>query len=212
MFNTDFYRTVILADGNFPKHVLPVSALNSAEKIICCDGAADGLITTGREPDAIIGDMDSISPATRSVYKDRLVEINEQDTNDLEKALNWCLQKGISDVTILGATGKREDHTLGNIFLLDKFTPQLNLTMLTDAGRFICFSGQLEIGSFPGQAVSIFSTDPQVKITSTNLKYELNELHLTSLNSAILNECTSTSFSLRTVGGKVLVFTQYKGI
>ena len=47
-----------------------------------------------------------------------IVHVTEQETNDLNKAFRYCLANGWTDIVILGATGKREDHTLGNIGLL----------------------------------------------------------------------------------------------
>ena len=52
---------VILANGNFPTHPVPLQTLQGAKTIICCDGAAESLINSGRTPDIIIGDLDSLS-------------------------------------------------------------------------------------------------------------------------------------------------------
>ena len=54
---------VILADGSFPVHRIPISYLREAEHIICCDGSAERLLVTGLEPEAIVGDLDSLDPA-----------------------------------------------------------------------------------------------------------------------------------------------------
>ena len=55
-FKTPF---ILLANGEFPTHPVPLRFLNSAETIICTDGSADKLLAHGRTPDVIIGDMDS---------------------------------------------------------------------------------------------------------------------------------------------------------
>ncbi len=52
--------TVIVADGTFPQHEIPLGYLRNAKRIICCDGSARNLILAGMQPDAIVGDMDSL--------------------------------------------------------------------------------------------------------------------------------------------------------
>ena len=48
---------VILANGNYPTHPIPVKKLHKAGCIICCDGAAGQLTDKGLEPSIIIGDL-----------------------------------------------------------------------------------------------------------------------------------------------------------
>ena len=109
---------VILADGEYPVHEYPLRLLRETPYIVCCDGAANTFISHGYIPNMIIGDGDSLSVENRMLYKDRLLYVADQETNDLTKAIRFLLGKNFRNVVILGATGKREDHTLGNISLL----------------------------------------------------------------------------------------------
>ena len=65
-------QTIILADGTFPEHEIPLGYLRNAEKIICCDGSADHLVRAGFIPYAIVGDLDSVSKSVSDKYSDRL--------------------------------------------------------------------------------------------------------------------------------------------
>jgi thiamine pyrophosphokinase len=69
--------------------------------------------STGMQPDAIVGDMDSLSDELANRFADRIYLDENQDTNDLTKAVMWCSDMGYKDIVIVGGTGKREDHTLG---------------------------------------------------------------------------------------------------
>ena len=109
---------VILANGDFPKHPTPLRILKEATTIICCDGAVNNLVDHGLKPTHIIGDMDSISLELKNKYEDMLIHIADQNENDLRKALNWLGENGAKKAIILGATGKRDDHSLANIFTL----------------------------------------------------------------------------------------------
>ena len=111
---------VILANGQPPVHPTPLALLSNADLLICCDGACLTAQRLGRGPHFIVGDGDSIPPAERAAWADRFILIGEQDTNDLDKAFRFALsrQPVPFHLALLGTTGLREDHTLGNIFRL----------------------------------------------------------------------------------------------
>lgn len=202
-------KTVILANGTFPSHPVPLARLHEADMIICCDGAAEKLLAHGLEPAVIIGDLDSVPPAVKMKYKSILVQDSDQETNDLTKAVNWCITAGIREVAILGATGIREDHTLGNISLLADYSSRIDAVMLTDTGFFRVYDHSVTMTSHPGQQVSLFSIDPALKVTSSGLKYPLNNLSLCSWWRGTLNEAEGLFFSLQFENGQVIVFTEY---
>ena len=201
--------TVILAKGTYPTHNVPLRHLLEAELIVCCDGAAKKLVAHGLEPGIIIGDLDSVSPALKKKYAKVLVQDSDQETNDLTKAVNWCIRAGIKEVTILGATGIREDHTLGNISLLADYNRSIKATILTDTGSFMVYDHSVTVSSRAGQQVSLFSIDPTLKVTSTGLRYPLNNLTLHSWWRGTLNEAAGDKFSLDFEGGQVIVFIQF---
>lgn len=198
--------TVIIADGNFPTHEVPLSYLREAGMIVCCDGSAQGLLDFGMNPDAIVGDMDSLSRELAERFSDRIHEDKEQETNDLTKAVQWCHGSGYNDITILGATGKREDHTIGNISLLAEYSEYVNVKMITDTGIFLPLRVGGRIETVPGQQVSIFSIDPETKITVSGLRYPLIGRKLRNWWMATLNEAIGNNIELLFEGGPLLVF------
>jgi thiamine pyrophosphokinase len=198
--------TVMLANGAFPTHAVPLAVLRAAKRIVCCDGAAEKLLAAGFTPTAIVGDLDSLPDTLRQRFADRLVREPGQNDNDLSKAFRFCLQKGWGKIVILGATGLREDHTLGNLALLADFATQADVKMLTDAGVFFALHQTATFATFPGQPVSVFSFDPQTAITSDGLQYHLVNLKLTRWWQATLNAATGDSATLTFSGGPLLVF------
>ncbi|MDQ1296366.1 MAG: thiamine pyrophosphokinae [Bacteroidota bacterium] len=202
-------RTVIIADGTYPSHDIPLGYLWNADLRVCCDGSAESLDNAGFVPDAIVGDLDSLSDELKDRFADRLFIDNEQETNDLTKAVKWCRESGYNDIVILGATGKREDHTLGNISLLAEYATNINVKMVTDSGIFLPFLRSCKVESFPGQQVSLFSIDPETEITSSGLLYPLTGRKLRNWWEATLNEATGDHFELRFEGGRLLVFLKF---
>nr|WP_321354447.1 thiamine diphosphokinase [uncultured Draconibacterium sp.] len=202
-------KVVILCDGSFPKHHIPLSVLRNAEQIICCDGAADKLIKYGMEPTFIVGDIDSVSEKTKADFADRIVLNTDQETNDQTKAVEFVLNRGAKNAIILGATGKREDHTIGNISLLLDYAEKLEVLSISNSGIFRPILQSQTLPSFEGQQVSIFSLGIPAEITSKNLKYPLTKTILSSWWMGTLNECLNESFSLEFEKGKLIVFQKF---
>ncbi|GHT01865.1 thiamine pyrophosphokinase [Bacteroidia bacterium] len=191
------FRTVVLANGAFPEHPVPLALLHDADRVICCDGATEHLLKFGRIPDFIVGDLDSISDDLKARFATILVPVSEQETNDLTKAVHFCLAHGWSEITILGATGKREDHTLGNLSLLADYAQKSSVQLLTDYG---VFAPQLQrkatYESHVGQQISLFSLNPSTFFTTTNLAYPLENRALTSWWQGTLNEAEADFFTV----------------
>ena len=189
---------VILAAGDFPRAAAPLKALRDADLRLCCDSAAAGLVAVGLEPDRIVGDMDSLAPELRERYAGIITRIAEQDDNDLTKAFRLALTLRPAHITILGATGRREDHTLGNISLLLDYARQAPcpVEIRTDYGRFTAIYDTATRPAVPGRQVSIFAFDHSLKITSAGLKYPTDAVVFDSLWKATLNEALSDSFTL----------------
>jgi len=201
---------VILAKGDFPKHPTPLGILDEVDTIICCDGAVNNLVKYGLIPTYIIGDMDSITTEFKIKYEDQLIHIPDQNENDLRKAVRWAEKNGAKKSTILGATGKRDDHSLANIFTLLEFPSQMQMTINTNFGKFSIVKNKHKFDSFSGEQVSIFSTDNSIEITSKYLKYSFINKKLNNLYSGSLNESINEYFSMSISHGQILVYQLYK--
>ncbi len=203
-------HAVILANGSFPTQDYPLQLLKSATYIICCDGAVNKLEQAGLTPYAIVGDLDSMDTVLKEKYFDRFYHFAEQDTNDLTKTVNWCLAEGFTELTIIGATGERDDHTIGNIFLLLRYAAKIKVKMITDYGTFIPLLKSSTINSQKRQQISIFSPYADTVISTTNLKYPLNEQTLPELWNGTLNEALDNSFRIDFKGKGLIIFLEHK--
>jgi len=209
-------QIAILAAGDFPTHPVPLAALREADFVVCCDSAYLDFYSfnqTHSIPFIVVGDGDSLPKGKQSEMGDKFVHIAEQDYNDLTKSARWAVSHfGVenSKYTILGATGKREDHTLGNISLLSTYIdmfPGIDIEMLTDQGIFTVAKDKRSYSSFPRQQVSLFSMTPDVGITTDGLKWPIKEKCLSTLWEGTLNEALADRFSV--AGGKIIVFQTY---
>ena len=196
-------EAVVLANGEYPTASLPLHILESAPYVVCCDGGADEYIRQGHIPNLIIGDGDSICEENRRKYGHLLHCISEQETNDQTKAVNFLLSQGKKNIAIVGATGKREDHTLGNISLLiDYMRTGAHVRMLTDYGIFIPCHDTCSFPSQPGQQISIINFGAH-NLRGEGLVYPLSDF--TNWWQGTLNESTETEFTIHAEGEYLVV-------
>ncbi len=202
--------TVILANGVFPTHAAPLKALKSARNIVCCDGAANALVERAEfSPVAVVGDGDSLSEAARNKFVHCLVTRNCQETNDLTKAFRYCLEQGWKEIVILGAAGKREDHTLANLSLLADFSREAHVCMITDTCLITPVSKAVNLPVVPGQPVSFIACDPGVCLNVAGVRYPVQNLALKRWSTATLNVATGDAIRVHPVNGVVLVIQAY---
>lgn len=91
--------------------------------IIAADSGMNFLKRINKKPDIIIGDFDSVSNEAYEWFKSQTgiewQQLNPmKDDTDTEFAVRLAMEKGVSQITLLGATGSRLDHLLGNMELL----------------------------------------------------------------------------------------------
>lgn len=183
---TEQFDVVIVANGEFPTHRIPLEVLKHTRHIVACDGA----ISHVPQAEAVVGDGDSV-PAE---YHNRLFQIDEQEDNDLTKATRYCLNKGWKRIAYLGCTGLREDHTLGNIGLLMRYYRKMGVEgiMFTDYGFFTPAYGNRTFQSEKGKQVSIFNFGCR-QLTSEGLRW--NSYAYDEWWQGTLNEALGDSFS-----------------
>lgn len=215
-------RAVILADGDFPSHPIPCAALADAQILVCCDDAVRHLLNGDHHPDKttriqVVGDLDSMPPQLRNNLPYPVHHESEQDYNDLTKAMRWLLANTSEPlhITILGATGLREDHTLGNISLLMDYydmllqqRPDSSVIMVSDYGTFTPVRGERTFSAFPRQQVSIFSLTPDIPVTLHGLHYPLHQQRITRWWQATLNSALANTFTVK--GGDLIVYQTHK--
>ena len=145
-------------------------ALSRAPTLVAADGGADSALAAGHEPQAVIGDMDSVSDRARElVGADRFHTITEQNSTDFDKALRSI---AAPMVLALGFTGKRIDHELAAYHtLIRRREPRCILL----GGEDIAFHAppEMTLTVSPGTRVSLFPLGP-VTGRSEGLRWPIN--------------------------------------
>ena len=212
---------VILCDGAFPRKEYPLYLLESADAVVCCDAAVLKYLRFTRKrygqerlPEAVIGDFDSLSPAWQKRLSALLIRDSGQEDNDLTKAMRYVLATWpeVEQITILGAGGLREDHTVANLGLLMEYTRLFDLgsrrvEMVSDFGTAFAITDSCQLHLGAGRRISLFSADNSLNIKSTGLQWPTDNVVFDAWWPATLNRTTDDKVTLTlSHPSRVLVF------
>lgn len=203
------YPIVIVGNGEAPQGKIPLLFLQRARTIVCCDGALDKLQHIGVQPDIVIGDCDSLSDEAWTKFKDIIIEDPDEECNDLQKALKYCIEQKLGPVAVLGASGLRDDHQLANLSILNMYAERMELIMVSNYGIFSFIDKDTTFASVSGQEVSVFSFDGQAVFSFEGLQYPVHNRRFTQLWEGSLNKAVGERFTVKISGGKGLVFREF---
>ncbi len=199
-------KAVIVCNGEHPSRTLLSRVAGSRSLLIVVDGAANSFPRSFRKPNVIIGDLDSISRAARKRFStSRIVRVGRQDNTDLEKALDYCVHEGVGEIAILGATGKRIDHTLGNLCVVWKYTKVLRVSMQGDEWSAFFVERHFDYKAPRGTTVSLIPYSRSEGITLRGLKYPLKNAQMGHGEIGVSNVVVKSPFGVKLRRGRMLV-------
>jgi thiamine pyrophosphokinase len=161
-------KVFLLLNGETPAN-LP--NLTPYDLICVTDGGFYKLKKFGVVPDLITGDFDSSAnhPSTIEV-----IHTPNQDYTDFEKMLQILYDKGYKIVDVYGASGKEQDHFLGNLHTALIWKDRLNLTFYDNYGYYFFAKENTTIIKVKGKIISLYPFPKAEQITTNGLQYSLD--------------------------------------
>jgi thiamine pyrophosphokinase len=201
-------HALILVNGKAPGKRLFRKILASAEWFICADGGANTAARFGCIPDLIVGDLDSIKNETLVLFKHVDVKkLKDQNSTDLEKALTAAIRKKCKEIVVLGATGGRLDHAIGNLSALAKFSRHAHLTYVDEGGTYLAINRSIELTLPTGTIISLIPLSRCSGIVTTGLQWNLNNESLElGVRESTSNVVVSSPVSVRVKQGSLIAF------
>lgn len=187
------------------------------ELIIAVDSGLKFFYEQGLIPDYIVGDFDSVKPEIlhyfQSLEQKKPVILQfqpEKDETDTELAMRTAIEKGSKMIHLLGATGSRVDHMMGNVHLLGAAMKQGVECWMVDKHnrmRMIEYGITLKQQEQYGNYVSLFPFTEQVRgLTLTGFKYPLDHYTLECYHSlGVSNEIVEAKAEISFDEGVLLV-------
>ncbi|MBI5059519.1 thiamine diphosphokinase [candidate division KSB1 bacterium] len=109
------YDALLIGNGDAPRAGLLRELRDRSKHVIAVDGGANVLRKLALAPDLVVGDLDSVNPATLRWARGRgavIRNLADQSESDLPKALGECRKLGLTQVLACGLFSERVDHAL----------------------------------------------------------------------------------------------------
>ena len=175
-------KAVLFANGETPHAKVIDENLFNNSLIIGIDKGYEIAVNLDLKPDILIGDLDSVNCDILD-ENIKIIENKNQDDNDLEKSLIYCVGNNLKDITIFSCTGKKDDQKINFV------------------------SDYREFDSEEHQEISIIAPNKDTLITTTNLKFNLNNQSLISKTQGISNIALGNKFSIKS-SDKIILFRE----
>ena len=185
------------------------------DRVIAVDRGLNAAWALGIVPDVIVGDFDSADPAALADFRRRehiVWEVHqpEKDDTDTELAIKRAAAMGAGYIVLLGATGGRLDHLLGNIHLLYPCLQRGVEACILDPGNKLylidgerCFKRREVWGTY----ISFLPLTEEVKgITLRGFKYPLTDKDIAiGTSQCISNELAADEAVITLQDGVLIV-------
>jgi len=215
---------LVVAGGS--KDAADRALVERASLVVAADSGSEFLRQHKLVPDLVVGDFDSSYPDTIAHFRDSGVPIIclecEKDKTDTEVALDLIACKDFDTAIIIGATrGKRLDHELANVFLIEHYARKgLDLILHSQDAVVFGVSGdeypkarqERVFTGNPGDWVTVMPVTSRVTgVTAANLKYCLdNAILCRGSTLGVSNEMLGTTATISVKSGFALVVLNYR--
>ena len=201
-------KALIIANGTIPGQAIVKKLIKDADVVVCADGGADHARRLKIKPDVILGDLDSITSGTKKYFKGiPLMLIDDQESSDLEKAIEFCIQRKMTSVDVIGSFGSRIDHATGSLGCFKKFRNRVELHLYDEEGWLSLVPGTISLRMKRGEKLSLIPLDRCEGVTTKNLKFPLKDdvLEL-GVHEGVSNEALSSGVEINVRRGTLLLY------
>lgn len=205
-------RIIIFANGELPDIDRARPLLRTDDYVICADGGTRHALALDRQPDLVVGDMDSLEKGQWQKLKVAEIPIelypHDKDETDLELALQRAIQLEPKEILIIAALGGRLDQTIGNLALLSDIRLSAYNTRFDDGLEEVFFCrDRAEVHGRSGDILSLIPWSGAVQgVQTQGLRWSLNhETLYLEKTRGISNEMLGDSASISIGSGLLLI-------
>jgi len=203
-------RTVLVVTGGDPPHAGLV--LPPADLVVAADSGADHAVALGLRVDVLVGDLDSVDPATLAAVRAADGEIvrlpRDKDATDVELALDAAWGRGAEALVLVGGHGGRLDHALATMGALAAVAaPGRRVEAWMGPAHVAVTVDEAPITGRVGELVSLVPLGGAVDgVTTTGLRWPLAGAHLPFGSTwGVSNEVVAESAGVSVTGGVLAV-------
>jgi thiamine pyrophosphokinase len=210
-------KALVISGGSRISRHKALEAAKGCDLIICADKGAEYARHYGLEPDLVIGDMDSVGEGILGGYSDAIIETAplEKDYTDTHLAVIRALEAGAVDITMICATGIRNDHFIANVRLLITIDEKgAKGRIIDDTATIYLCTGTAHLDNKKGLTVSLVAASDKVRgITLEGFKYPLyNHDAGMGWTTGISNKVVSDNATVSIDSGRLFLFEVYNAV
>ncbi|MEE2650679.1 MAG: thiamine pyrophosphokinase [Candidatus Thermoplasmatota archaeon] len=153
-------RAILWCNGTQPSQSVIDAVLDEGVPVIGVDAGADRAAESGIEVEEVLGDLDSVD---RSRWGGKLHELPDQSSSDLVKSITLLIERGYTEIDVVGVDGGSPDHVLGSWAALCEAPGGARIRLHHEdavAHRLHPRDGGLELEIGEGQEFSVFALQP----------------------------------------------------
>lgn len=200
-------RALVFANGQPPSLQLMRDLARGAGLLVAADGGAGYAVAAGLTVQHVVGDLDSVSAAIRDALPPGAVHRDpDPDHTDLEKAVAFCVARGYSEIDVVAAGGGRADHALANLSIPILFRGRARVRLIDDEFEISLVEGSATIDRPAGTIVSLIAAAPCAGVTTTGLRWDLDDHSLAFSPYGVHNEVARRPATVSVRSGDLLLF------
>jgi thiamine pyrophosphokinase len=162
-------RVFLLLHGEAPKTLPNLANYN----FICATDAAYNFLKKHHiTPDLITGDFDTPFHISNEI---EVIQTPNQDLTDFDKILQILSDKGYKNIDVFGASGKEQDHFLGNLHTAICWKNNLNIKFIDNYGTYFLAGNFAQLSNCKGKIISLIPFPKATNITTKGLQYSLEK-------------------------------------
>ena len=202
---------LIVANGQLPKKSILNNLVMISDCIIAADGGSNHCYKREIYPHFIVGDLDSVQVKVLSYFKDaEIIRLPDQNSHDLDKAIGFAKTFRPEIIRVVAAFGKRADHSLANLILLQSQFADVSLEFYDDYGKLSLITGKTILNMPQGKTVSLFSFLPVYGLSLAGFKYPIKNEDFPNGFNGLSNVISNPRAQIMIREGFLFIYTTHE--
>ncbi len=167
---------LIIANGEACSDGLLGQLLEWSPLVVVLDSAIERVLEKNIKVDVLLGDFDKgVANVENLQYPLEIVHTPDQNKTDLEKAIEYLIERNIPAVNIIWATGRRADHSISNMTNIVRYKDQIKIVVFDDYSKIFRIPNSFQKWYTKDTILSLIPVGAVSGITSENLRYALKD-------------------------------------
>ena len=198
-------RAVLWCNGDSPNPEMVSKLLDSAT-LFGIDGGADKAIAAGFEVSEVLGDLDSVDIVD---WKGQSTLLSDDSSSDLAKSFFLMLERGFTEVDVVGIDGGSSDHILGTWAAITEAPPGISIQLHHSNGitkRLHPTDSPLDFVIPKGEEFSVFALEDCQEVSISGARWNLKSEPLSFSTKGLHNQSLGEQINIKTDGILAVIF------